>query len=157
MKKLLITIAIFIISLFSLTFAEKKQWKQPQLKEGQTIQEAFEELRQNRNHRIEKRKQEVIQERKDDKRAQKASRSEIAKEKKEERLPEEKNRGFDWNRKAELEPEKRARRILASESQIDRLEPREFDIDFLEPRDFENILLAEGKDEARKNRKKEQR
>lgn len=135
MKKLLIFTSIFTLLLSTLIFAEKKQWKQPKLKEGQTIQEAFEELRRNRNQKIERRKQEAI-----------ASRSEAVKEKK--------YRGFDFSNKYDKKQEKKMRRAKASESQIDRLDPRKFNIDFLEPRDFENVLLGGNKDETRKNGKK---
>ena len=139
MKRLLIFTSIFTLLLSTLIFAEKKQWKQPKLKEGQTIQEAFEELRQNRNQ-----KQETIQKRKDSKRA---SKSEAIKEKK--------YRGFDFSNKYDKKQEKKKRRAKASESQIDRLDPRKFNIDFLEPRDFENVLLGGNKDEVGKNRKEE--
>ena len=139
---------MFTLLLSTLIFAEKKQWKQPQLKEGQTIQEAFEELRQNRNQKIERRKQEAIQERKDNKRA---SRSEAVKEQKEQ---EKKNRGLDFSNKYDKKQEKKMRRVEASESQIDRLEPRKFEINDLTDFNYENVLLEENKNKAGKNRKK---
>ena len=124
MKRLLIITSIFTLLLSTLIFADKKQWKQPQLKEGQTIQEAFEELRQNRNQKIER-----------------ASRSEAIKEKK--------YKGFDFSNKYN-----KMRRAKASESQIDRLEPREFKINDLMDIKHENVLLGGNKDETRKNGKK---
>ena len=148
MKRLLIFTSMFTLLLSTLIFAEKKQWKQPQLKEGQTIQEAFEELRQNRNQKIERRKQEAIQERKDNKRA---SRSEAVKEQKEQ---EKKNRGLDFSNKYDKKQEKKMRRVEASESQIDRLEPRKFEINDLTDFNYENVLLEENKNKAGKNRKK---
>ena len=120
MKRLLIFTSIFTLLLSTLIFAEKKQWKQPQLKEGQTIQEAFEEIRQNRNQ-----KQEVI-----------ASRSEAY-------------RGFDFSNKYD-----KKKRAKASESQIDRLEPRKFEINDLMDIKHENVLLGGNKNEAGKNREK---
>lgn len=133
MKRLLIFTSIFTLLLSTLIFAEKKQWKRPELKEGQTIQEAFEELRQNRNQ-----KQEAIQERKDNKRA---SKSEAVKEKK--------HRSFD-----DKKQEKKMRRAKASESQIDRLDPRKFEVNDLMDIEYENVLLGGNEDEAGKNRKK---
>ena len=150
MKRLLIFTSIFTLLLSTLIFAEKKQWKRPELKEGQTIQEAFEELRQNRNQ-----KQETIQERKDNKRAEKASRSEIKKEKKEQKRQEKKNKGFDFSNKHDKKQKKKARRAKASESQIDRLDPRKLEINDLMDIEYENVLLGENKNEARKNREKE--
>lgn len=135
MKRLLIFTSIFTLLLSTLIFADKKQWKQPQLKEGQTIQEAFEELRQNRNQKIERRKQEAI-----------ASKSEAIKEKK--------YRGFDFSNKYDKKQEKKMRRARASESQIDRLEPRKFEINDLMDIKHENVLLGGNKDETRKNGKK---
>lgn len=121
MKRLLIFTSMFTLLLSTLIFAEKKQWKQPQLKEGQTIQEAFEELRQNRNQKIER-----------------ASKSEVVKEKK--------YRSFDFSNKHD-----KIRRAKASESQIDRLEPREFKINDLMDIKHENVLLGGNKNEAGKN------
>ena len=135
MKRLLIFTSIFTLLLSTLIFAEKKQWKQPQLKEGQTIQEALNELRQNRNQKIERRKQEAI-----------ASKSEASKEKK--------YRGFDFSNKHDKKKEKKMRRARAYESQIDRLEPRKFEINDLMDIEYENILLGGNENETRKDRKK---
>ena len=145
MKRLLIFTSIFTLLLSTLIFAEKKQWKRPELKEGQTIQEAFEELRQNKQIKIEKRKQEVIQERKNNKKIEKASRSEATRERKEQKEQEKKNRGLDFSNKYDKKQEKKMRRMKASESQIDRLEPRKFEINDLTDFNYENVLLEENK------------
>lgn len=137
MKRFLIFTSIFTLLLSTLIFAEKKQWKQPKLKEGQTVQEAFEELRQNRNQKIERRKQEAIQ----DKRA---SKSEAVREKK--------YRGFDFSNKYDKKQEKKTRRAKASESQIDRLDPRKFEMNDLMDIEHDSVLLTEEKDETKKNR-----
>ena len=120
---------------------EKKQWKAPELKEGQTIQEAFDELRQNRNIKIEKRKQDAIQERKNDKRIEKASRSEIVKERKEQKKQEKQDKGFDFNKKSEKRDKKKLKR--STKSQIDRLDPRKTEINDLMDLEHENILLED--------------
>lgn len=121
MKRLLIFTSIFTLLLSTLIFAEKKQWKRPELKEGQTIQEVFEELRQNRNQKIER-----------------ASKSEVIKEKN--------YKDFDFSNKYD-----KMRRARASESQIDRLEPRKFEINDLMEIKYENILLGGNENEAGKN------
>ena len=144
MKKLILVISIFCLVLGFSSLAinlNKKEWKQPKLKEGQTIQEAFNEIRQNRNQKIEQRKQKSIQERKDIKRIEKASRSEAVKDRKEQKKEEKQNKGFDFNKKTEKRNEKKMGRAKASESQIDRLDPRKSEINDLMDLTHENVLL----------------
>ena len=125
MKRFLILLSTFCLLISSCIFATgKKEWKQPKLKQGQTIQEAFDELRQHRTTKIEKRRQDIIQERKDHKRLKKASRSQATKDR---------------------EEEKKVKRAKASESQIDRLDPRKPEFNDLMDLSHENVLLDPSK------------
>lgn len=51
MKQILLVVIISLLAASPVQATERKQWKAPELKEGQTVQEALEELRQFREER----------------------------------------------------------------------------------------------------------
>ena len=64
MKRLLIFTSIFTLLLSTLIFAEKKQWRQPKLKEDKSVQEAFREFRATRSEINKERKNKFKDEKK---------------------------------------------------------------------------------------------